>query len=326
MIQQIGKKALKSAYGRYYYLRSSSLIKNALSVFCYHDVTNNPSELSQKYDLNVYPQIFDFQIGFIKKNFNIITPDDLLENRIPASAALITFDDGFLSFFEEAIPILEKHQVPALIFLNMEPVQGAVFFSGLITYLCNKEPEFVAYLEEKRVGDRAYPLFLSCSQEIVTEYLKQVENDFATEVSAYHGKFAREVHLQNAAKNRLIYFGNHLYNHYVPRLLSDRDLVSSFEKNVYYLKRYQNYRNLFSFPFGQPNSCFSDDQVSLLQEKFDSIVFSSSGRINYKFGTFFDRLALTSAHDCPSKIWAQVFGHRMLDKKKLLLSLFQKLE
>jgi peptidoglycan/xylan/chitin deacetylase (PgdA/CDA1 family) len=314
MSRQFGKNIVRSVIGKYYHLRSSQLTKQALTVFCYHEVSVKPSEFSQRYGLNVSPQVFDFQISFIKMNFNIITPDDLLENRLPENAALITFDDGFLSFFEGAIPILEKYQVPAMIFLNMEPIRGGVFWSGLITYLCEKEPEFIKYLEGKLGDDRSGALFLSCSREIVTEYLERVNKDFATEVVAYIGEFAKEQQLEIAAKNRLIFFGNHLYNHYVPRLMSDEELVDCFEQNVTFLKRYQNYRNLFSFPFGQPNSCFLEEQVDLLQEKCTKIIFSSSGRINYSLGTPLDRVALTSIHCTPAKFWFGVFLHRLKDR------------
>ena len=62
------------------------LTKNKLTIFCYHDVSSSPSEFSHKYDLNVSPDTFDFQIDFINKNFNVISPDDLSTNKMPKNA------------------------------------------------------------------------------------------------------------------------------------------------------------------------------------------------------------------------------------------------
>ena len=94
------------------------LTKNKLTIFCYHDVSNNPSEFSHNHDLNVPPSIFEYQIGYINKKFNVISPDDLLAGKIPAQAALITFDDGFRSYFNTAVPILEKYNLSSINFLN----------------------------------------------------------------------------------------------------------------------------------------------------------------------------------------------------------------
>jgi hypothetical protein len=75
------------------------ILKNKLTVFCYHDITNTPSDFSRENSLNVPPEVFNFQIEHIKRNFNVIGPKQLLEPSIPSNAALLTFDDGFKSFF-----------------------------------------------------------------------------------------------------------------------------------------------------------------------------------------------------------------------------------
>jgi peptidoglycan/xylan/chitin deacetylase (PgdA/CDA1 family) len=314
MFHQSMSRLIRSTIGKYYQYRSHLLLKHSLTVFCFHEVSEIPSRFCKKYELNVVPQIFDYQIRFIKKNFNIITPDELLKNHLPKNAAMITFDDGFLSFFEIAIPILKKNHVPALIFLNMAPIQGAVFWSGLITYLCNERLEFVRYIKDILGPDLPEPLFLHCSKEIVLGYLKKVQYNFGTEVENYIGEFANENHLEIAAENKFIYFGNHLYNHYVPKLMTDEDLIDCFEKNVNALKKYKNYRNLFSFPFGQPNSCFTGHQVSLLRDRFSTQIFASSQRINYNLEFPLDRISLTTEHNSPTKIWFETFKHRVRDQ------------
>ena len=94
--------------------------KNRLTIFCYHDVSNNPSEFSHNHDLNVPPSIFEYQIDYINKKFNVISLDDLLAGKTPARAALITFDDGFRSYFSTAVPILEKYNLSSTIFATSE--------------------------------------------------------------------------------------------------------------------------------------------------------------------------------------------------------------
>ena len=154
------KSIAKSLVGGLFRPSGSYFTKNRLTIFCYHDVSENPSEFSDKHNLNVPPNIFEYQINFIKKNFNVISPDELLDDRIPEYAALITFDDGYKSYFTSAIPILKKYNLPSLIFLNMAPVKGEVFLSGLVTYLCDKSSEFSDYVISNSDCEIASVLFI----------------------------------------------------------------------------------------------------------------------------------------------------------------------
>lgn len=275
----------------------------------YHDISDEPSEFSESHGLNVPPTLFEYQIRFIKNQFNVISPDDLLESRIPPKAALITFDDGLRSFFTNAIPILEKHQVPCIIFLNLGPIKGEVFWAGLITYLCEKRPDFVQYLNNQiSPNSPNRPLFLSCSKEIVNSYLEQVGDNFGEQVSEFVGPFAKEEDMEEASQKDSIFYGNHLFNHYVLLLMSDDELMESFAKNIDELKKYPNYRNMFSLPFGQPGSCFSERQVDLLFKNGAKKIFRSSATINYDTtASYLDRIALTSYHNSSEKIWFGIF-------------------
>lgn len=311
------KPVVGSLIGAFWGATKVITLQGALSVFVYHDVSNNPSEFSRMYNLNVKPEIFDYQLNFIKKNFNIIGPDEFLSNRIPPKAALITFDDGMRSFFVNAIPILEKYGIPAVIFLNMEPIKGEVFWSGLITYLCNKRHDFVEYCAENKVLAKGnMPLYLFCTKEIVELYLRKKQDSFEDEVSDFVGEFATEEDLERAAEKGNIFFGNHLFNHHVPLLMSDEDLLESFSKNANELKKYRNYRDLFAFPFGQPGTCFSNRQVDLVIRNGAKKVFSSTGNINWDISSLYlDRIPLTEFHNSDSRIWFQVF--RMSFRKRL---------
>ena len=70
--------------------------KKHLSVFLYHDITNDVSQFSHDYNLSVSVNVFKKQIDWILNNFIVISPIELTENKeVPEKPALITFDDGF---------------------------------------------------------------------------------------------------------------------------------------------------------------------------------------------------------------------------------------
>lgn len=290
-------------------------LRETLTVFVYHDVSDNPSEFSRKYDLNVCPEIFDYQIKFIKNNFNVINPDELLSGRIPSKAALVTFDDGFRSYFKNALSILEKHNVPSIIFFNMGHIRGTIFWSGLITYLCEKRKDFREYVKNAvSVEDnKTKPLFLYCSRNLVDSYIEKTGETFEENVAEFVGEIATEEDLIGAAENPLVFYGNHLLSHDIPALMSDEELLKSYLQNADFLKKFLNYRAIFSFPFGQPKTCYNEEQVRLIFESGAKKVFSSAGSINRNISSpCLDRIPLTSFHDSASKIWFQIIRRSLL--------------
>jgi len=78
-----------------------------------------------------YPEIkgldislFQQQISFLKKNFSIVTMEEVIEavkekSELPEDAVLLTFDDGYIDNYTFAFPILEE-----------EKVQGSFFIPG----------------------------------------------------------------------------------------------------------------------------------------------------------------------------------------------------
>ncbi|TAN43231.1 MAG: hypothetical protein EPN22_10405 [Nitrospirae bacterium] len=310
------KKALKSAkttiLGAALGIIKSGSLRSGLTVFVYHDVSPSPAESSRRYSLNVPPSVFEFQLEFIKKRFNVIGPDELLSGKVPPKAALITFDDGLKGFFTYAVPLLEKHELPVIIFMNMAPVKGEVFWSGLITYLCEKRDDFVPYLKERAGnGFNEKAPFLSCSREIVHSYLNASGRSFDEEVSAFIGPFAAEDDLKAASGIKNIYFGNHLYNHDNALLLSDSELIESFRKNEEALAAYSNTRPLFAFPFGQPGACFNEREMDILFANGAKKIFSSFPVVNVNpSARFLHRIALYETdRSCP-KIWHRIFRQR----------------
>ena len=107
------------------------LISNKILVLLFHDVSINPSSFSKNYNLNIKPKNFEKQISIISEYFNFIEPKELL-NKNTRPQCLITFDDGLHSYFDNALPILEKYNAPSIIFFNLEPMNDRYFWAALI--------------------------------------------------------------------------------------------------------------------------------------------------------------------------------------------------
>ena len=108
------KNFLKSIIGSCYKYFHSIYHKN-ITVFLFHEITNNPSDFQKQFGL--YHNIKDFKkiIGWVEKNYNIIGPNNIKNQNIKKKA-IITFDDGFKGSFVYGVPYLikKKNSIPAL--------------------------------------------------------------------------------------------------------------------------------------------------------------------------------------------------------------------
>lgn len=257
------------------------MLKDTLSIFVYHEISEHPSRFCEQYNLNITPGLFARQMDFIKDHFNVINPDQLVGGDYTAPAALITFDDGTPGYFREAVPIMTQKGMPSIIFLNMAPIEGELFWSGLITYLTEQDADFIKVLHDHFPAQEAVPDFLLCDSTIVRDYIASI--DFAPveeKIRAFYGPFASLDDLEAMRDNPLVYFGNHFYNHYNAAKLSDEELRQQYLLNDQKILKYPNGRSYFAYPFGQPNLCFTDRQTELLRSYGAKAVFSSSGRVN----------------------------------------------
>lgn len=258
----------------------NSIRQKSLFVFNYHEVSNSPSRFSNDCGLNVKPDLFRKQLLWIKNNFHVISPEDLLKYEFDYPAALITFDDGFASTFREGAPILREMNLPGIVFMNMAPLEGHIFWSGLVVYLCKYNKDFIRYITIK------YPyvkenLFLHCTESDVKDFVKENNcQNIYEEARSYYGKFATTVDLEKSSLSGL-YLGNHLYNHFNAANISLHDLERQYLLNEEALMKYSNYINFFSYPFGSPN-CYNKDTDELIASLGARRIFSAYPLANTK--------------------------------------------
>ncbi len=260
-----------------------------LFVFMFHDVSNAPSSFSKKYNLNVTPANFSKQLGFINNYFRVINAKQLLQLKsLDEPTALITFDDGLQGYFETALPILTENNCPSLIFLNMEPIEGGVFWSGLVTYICDIDPDFRKWLAAE-CPERVDVSFLTIEESLVWRFVDSRpigREKYLEVVRNFHNGFATKEMLEKAACVPGVYFGSHLYNHYNAVQLTTENLKESYVRNMTSLSQYQNSVPLFAYPFGQPGSCLNARTHSVLRDLgaehlFDSVQLFNSSPGNY---------------------------------------------
>ena len=104
-------------------LLDTALGKDRLTVLAYHRICEiGPNFEHFEPNVSASPAMFGQQIAYVAANYNVIHLDQLrahlLEGQaLPPRPLLITFDDGYLDNYEQALPILSEKKLPAVIFI-----------------------------------------------------------------------------------------------------------------------------------------------------------------------------------------------------------------
>jgi peptidoglycan/xylan/chitin deacetylase (PgdA/CDA1 family) len=100
-------------------------LKSEVIVLCYHRFVDKPKD-----SLAIKPADFEAQMQALKDNgISVISMEDFLawrrgEKGIPEKAAIVSIDDGYLSGYSVAWPILKKFGYPFTMFLYTDYIKG----------------------------------------------------------------------------------------------------------------------------------------------------------------------------------------------------------
>jgi peptidoglycan/xylan/chitin deacetylase (PgdA/CDA1 family) len=128
----------------YYHQRLAHFEFPGVAILCYHGIRQRTEPRVPFNDLHVHPDVFDSHCRLIATACNPISLDDMrevLEGRrvLPPRPVIVTFDDGYRSVLEHALPSLERYQIPAAVFVCVDPVLRSRHF--WFDALCRQQDE-----------------------------------------------------------------------------------------------------------------------------------------------------------------------------------------
>jgi peptidoglycan/xylan/chitin deacetylase (PgdA/CDA1 family) len=289
-----------------------SVTEDALTVFLFHEVNERPSAFYATGDLCVTPQSFRRQLEAIRELFDVVAPTELLDGeKVSGRRAIITFDDGAAGVFMHAAPILRELGIPCLVFINAAPVDGELFWPGLVSFLFDKT-DFAESLPS--AVRRAENRHLLVRVDHVERYLAGKDaGRLRRDAMAHYGDFLDWGQLRELAAVPGIFVGSHLYQHYNARFLPDNELVEQYRANDRRLKALSSYLPLLSYPFGQPGMCFDRRTNRTLEEAGALRLFSSVGTVNRDArARLLDRINVPDACTTPAQLMQLVVRQHVL--------------
>lgn len=109
-------------YGGGFYLarQFGHLLDRRLLILTFHRITDGQIHGLPTISLKV--EAFDQLLSFVKRYYQVLPLDQCLHYQekngdFPSQCMAITFDDGYLEVQQLALPLLQKHQLPSLMFL-----------------------------------------------------------------------------------------------------------------------------------------------------------------------------------------------------------------
>ena len=125
------------ANGLYYsgllWLYAAFKLHRRVVVLMYHRVLPDGADTFSEDGIIVTPTTFARHLRFLKRYFHPLSVDELAGalhsgRPLPSRGCLITFDDGWHDNVTHALPLLEAHDVPAVVFLATDYVGSSSCF------------------------------------------------------------------------------------------------------------------------------------------------------------------------------------------------------
>lgn len=122
------KRAIRHAlaYVLYYsgllWLYAAIRLPRKAVVLMYHRVLPAGSGSFSHAGIVVTPETFDLHMAFLARHFRMLTlaqfKQELSDSCFRPRACLVTFDDGWWDNLQYALPVLQKHGIPAIVFVS----------------------------------------------------------------------------------------------------------------------------------------------------------------------------------------------------------------
>lgn len=108
-----------------------------LRVVLHHHITNRLSSLVDRLGVSTTPAVFEAHIRRMTRDYEVVGLDAVLSGNLPRRSLLLTFDDGYRSFVETALPVLRRLGLPSVLFVTGACLDPCTLpLDNLLSYLC----------------------------------------------------------------------------------------------------------------------------------------------------------------------------------------------
>ena len=294
-------KSLVLPLGYYYPFNKIFSNNQNYAVLCYHRISDNNKILNKNNPLSgleVHQNIFEEQIRYLKNKFEVLSLSELkkhIEQKNKNFAISITFDDGYLDNINLALPVLEKYNVPATIFVVTRFLEKKDFMWWYFLWENLNKQKYIFFNSKKININNDKDIvnwFGNLSKEVINLsyenqklYLNKV---FGIEID-YNFKdllFDFE-QLINLSKNELIEIGSHTLTHAKLTTLKSSEIYNELSNSKKIIEeKIKKKVDFLAYPYGSKNEV-NNQIIEIAKDVGYKMAFSTKRPFEQK-DIFFD--------------------------------------
>lgn len=261
-------------------------------ILLYHSIFKEiPEEFDGNNIHNVNPETFKRQINWLQTVYKIVPLEELFSSSSSGpNVCAITFDDAYKSVLDNAVPFLQKENIPATIFLNSSSLQSTIFWRDKLRIVLGSN-----YIDEFiHESQNNFPLVGFNKQNIYKKSKTPIVNskEFDVFLSLFISKYSLQCRSQTYCLDSIsrlrglpsnIKIGNHTANHYLLSSLTKSDQffeIASCKQVIADSLRTDQISDIFSVPFGGLND-FNMQTCGVLKDLSINKILLSRNRLNY---------------------------------------------
>ena len=250
------------------------------AILCYHRVLpdekvyndNNPQR-----NLAISETLFNEHMEYLVANHKVVSMDELtkhLNSKSEEFVVAVTFDDGYKDNLQNALPILQKFNIPAIIYISTRFPEGdcTMWWYELWELIKGERKISLDWKKEKiRLIIKSYSQKIKAYNKL--NRLLVVENFHSQrELMKIIRRNNNPIHydsiclqwndIENLSKHHLIAIGSHAHTHCSLRHLKDEQVTWELEYSKKLIeKRINKVVNHLAFPFGTKNHVSKRDHI-----------------------------------------------------------------
>ena len=262
-----------------------------LLILNYHRVLPAADEFHYE---SIDADIFDAQMGIVARQFRPLPLAEAVErvrdDSLPARAVSITFDDGYADNCDVALPILERHGVPATFFVTTGVLDGGRMWNDTIVEAVRRAPGDRLSLEGAGLKDLPIDTIAArrdTALKVVLHLRRMADEErrrHTEDLAAQVGAELPDDLMLSSDQLRKLYqsgmeIGGHTVSHPILSRLDADDAVREISEGKARLEEITGASvSGFAYPNGQPGVDYDDGHVAAVANSgFDYAVSTARG-------------------------------------------------
>jgi len=234
-------------------------------VCMYHGVSRMATQTWGPWQYSITPATFRKHISWLSENRNIISVNSLIEyitegSTIPVNAVVLTFDDGYQNFSEQALPILQEYDAHSTVYVSTKLMREQIApYEFRLAMTIDQRDRLTIELAD---GNWTYDLTTDTDKISAYEEIRQTIKNTP---SAQRESLLNQINAHNASDFRIMSptavrdLGNHLgvtvgshgHVHRPLGTLAANDIRENVRKSRTYLAELLDQPPVhFSYPYG----------------------------------------------------------------------------